>query len=244
MSFKLETKEDVIKFITKDNINEVNNVGDTLLMIASDYGRTEVVLELIKLGADINIQDIYKETALCIACKRGYIDIIDILLENKANVNISNNYSSTALHFACLNSQFDAVLKLLHTNLVNINQKDIYGGTALFNACSYAGSIEIVDQLLCYGFDPHIINNNGNTSLIFSCYKNKFKITERMIEMCVSINHQNNIRKTALHIACYHNSIDCIKILLQNSADITIIDENGKLAIDYLRDKTVFANYK
>ena len=56
-----------------------NEDGWTALMHASLFGYIEIVKELIKAGANLNIQDVDGETALDRAKEKGFDDIVEFL---------------------------------------------------------------------------------------------------------------------------------------------------------------------
>jgi ankyrin repeat protein len=58
-----------------------NSYGRTPLMIASMYGREEVVESLLKLGANPNLKDNYERTALSFAEENNYTSIEKLLNE-------------------------------------------------------------------------------------------------------------------------------------------------------------------
>eukprot|EP01084_Bolivina_argentea_P070466 128097_1 len=64
------------------NIDECNDQGQTLLMLATRHGLYELVSICLNLGADIDKEDNNKNTALKIAKQQGYHDIEQLLLMN------------------------------------------------------------------------------------------------------------------------------------------------------------------
>jgi ankyrin repeat protein len=56
------------------------------------------IVELLKCGANINVQDNYGITALCLACLHNSKDAIKLLIENGADINLQDNYGSTPLY--------------------------------------------------------------------------------------------------------------------------------------------------
>src|SRR5690606_2102738 len=79
------------------NIDIQNSDGDTALMMASQYGNTEIVKLLIENNANIHIKDNNGETALIWALRCGYIKTVKLLIENNANINIHNSDGDTDL---------------------------------------------------------------------------------------------------------------------------------------------------
>ena len=71
--------------------------GSTPLITASVFGQTSVVIELLKAGAEINVQNNDGSTALHSAAFFGHKAIVEILLQNGADKTIKNSSGSTAL---------------------------------------------------------------------------------------------------------------------------------------------------
>lgn len=61
------------------NLNAQTTDGRTALMLAARMGRKDMVNELLRLGADKNVQDEKGNTALFWANEKGHIDVADIL---------------------------------------------------------------------------------------------------------------------------------------------------------------------
>ena len=88
---KLISDPDSIKLIIKRkliDINEKDTFGQTILMLAADYGHYELAQFAINSGSDINIKDEQGRTALDWARKAGYYNIEQLLLFAEMNVNI------------------------------------------------------------------------------------------------------------------------------------------------------------
>ena len=92
--------EEVQALLGKKGIdpNIMGKWGDTLLMVASAKGRSQVVKLLIERGADPNIRGKYGFTPLMLAVKWGYDkETIDALIENGARVRTRNSLFGTVM---------------------------------------------------------------------------------------------------------------------------------------------------
>jgi ankyrin repeat protein len=67
-----------------------NKYGFTPLHVASTKGNGEVVRELLKKGANMNIANQYGFTPLYIANQEGHVNMLRDLLSRGANVNTAN----------------------------------------------------------------------------------------------------------------------------------------------------------
>ena len=94
------------------------NKGRTPLMIASYWGREDVVRILLGAGADVNIKGDDGWTALMIAVESGHKEIVEMLLDRGADVNQKNEHSTTALMIASY---------LRHKEVVEMLKKKLAG---------------------------------------------------------------------------------------------------------------------
>jgi hypothetical protein len=138
--FEQFTKYTLIDAINDNDINHVRklvyvvNVNDKIygmypIVVAGYRGYSNIILELIKAGANINIQDNNEaDTALIAACGNNHIDAAKILIKYNADINLQSNDGNSALHFAAINRNLKLVCLLIDSgadwNLLNINNKD------------------------------------------------------------------------------------------------------------------------
>lgn len=81
-------------FQGKIDLNEQEDDGETLVMVASSNNRIEIVKYLISLGVDLNIISVPKNhNALTFACSRGYTEMAQLLINNGA-INFKTNKAS------------------------------------------------------------------------------------------------------------------------------------------------------
>lgn len=97
----------------------------TPLHIASYYGRTDAVRELIKHGAKVNEKDINGSTPLHIAVIQGFIDIIKLLRNADADLMAKDNSGNTPMSY-CRNRA--DIRKVLVNPALDILMKLAKGG--------------------------------------------------------------------------------------------------------------------
>ena len=79
-------------FNKETDLNVMNKLGETALMIAACGGHAECVEELIAVGANVNIKGKDGRTALMLALEKGHKDCVDLLLKADADINISTSH--------------------------------------------------------------------------------------------------------------------------------------------------------
>jgi ankyrin repeat protein len=95
------------------NINAYSNQFKTPLHFAAQENHEAVVLELIKVKANLESKDELKCTALHLACKKGSQACIELLLKYNAEIYAQDNRKWTPLHYASYNGHPKAVNFLL-----------------------------------------------------------------------------------------------------------------------------------
>lgn len=94
------------------NISNADEGGWTLLMVAVEGNRTDIVKYLLELGVDVNERGDYDRTALMTAAMGNNTEITRILLEAGADLSLVDNNGESALKMAEENRKF-AVIDLL-----------------------------------------------------------------------------------------------------------------------------------
>jgi len=83
--------------VPKINVNALNSVGESPLMLAALKGHLEVVDKLVKKGADVNKPG---WTPLHYAASNGHVAVLKLLLDNYAYIDAESPNGSTPLMMA------------------------------------------------------------------------------------------------------------------------------------------------
>jgi ankyrin repeat protein len=173
--------------------------------------------------------------------------VLSLLKTNPDKINQPNKDGQTVLHFAADKGHIDIVKLLLEQMTpAGINQVDIHGWTALYDAAN--GHADIV-KLLLDRMSPAAINQvdkNGWTALHDASSSGTTKAVELLLQKMDqdSINKANNDGKTALHLSALHGYTDIVELLLQemDKDAVSLRDSLGKTAFEYTKPhKEIFA---
>ena len=119
------------------NINGKVHGGHRLLLHhLAFYGQVETIEVMLKLGADCNILDEYRNTALHIAVGRNHKNVAALLIDSGVNVNCRNVSGCTPLHLAVTLYKHD-IAELLVRKGADIHSIDDYDYTPLSIANSH-----------------------------------------------------------------------------------------------------------
>lgn len=138
----------------------------TALHLAADDGNAECVNLLLAKGADAKIKNHRGVTPLHLAARTSSLECVEALLRNgNANPNAEDFDKRTPLHAAIGKSNTSTqIIETLIMWGVNINQKDVFGFSALHLA-ALEGFNQCVETLIYYGADVTTKSRKGASAL-------------------------------------------------------------------------------
>lgn len=181
--------------------------GMTALMVASSRGFSEMVEELIKRRADVNLKRYTGETPLILAARYGDAKTVKDLLRAGANPNakvMSPHAGEITPLTSTINSDSEQrveVARILIGARAQINPRGSFLISPLMQA---VGDLEMVELLIANGAD---------------------------------VNQKNFRGATALMSAATDGSILVVRFLLEKGADVKARDKDGNTALTYAENR-------
>lgn len=178
-------------------------------------GNTELVQELLRSGADVNMKGMWGNTPLIAACQYGHHSVCNVLLEcSGINVNAKNEKDAVALLYACLEGMPEICSKLFalgaiipHNHAIIYNSRvDKSGMYTPLSSAITNGHVAVVRELL-----------SSDTNL---------NINEEIIDSLQKIGSDDLILTKPVMLACACNQPDVIKLLVDHGASIVCTDSS------------------
>jgi palmitoyltransferase len=194
---------------------------------ATQYGALDRVIELVKVGVDVNDRDAENVTLLHWAAINNRKEVVRYLLSKGANVQaIGGDLQSTPLHWATRQGHLSMVV-LLMNNGADASILDGEGYNALHLAAQF-GHTAIVAFLVSKGEEINAPDINGMTALMWSAYRiSTNDPTRLLINLGASLNLQDLKHKnSALHWAVYSRNSNAVTLLINAGADLYIKNAN------------------
>ncbi|KAG9336176.1 hypothetical protein JZ751_002523 [Albula glossodonta] len=220
-----------------DKFKEVDgrsDSGQTALMLAAEQGSLEIVQELIRRGANINLDDVDCWTALISAAKEGYVEVVKELLANNANLEHRDmvrgeggggEYSVYPIIWAAGRGHAEIVHLLLGYG-AKVNCSDKYGTTPLIWA-SRKGHYDCVMHLLDNGADVDQEGANSMTALIVAVRGGYAEVVKELLQRNPNVNMTDKDGNTALMIAAKEGHTEIVQDLLDAGTYVNIPDRSG-----------------
>jgi ankyrin repeat protein/outer membrane protein assembly factor BamB len=204
--------------------------GKTPLILAAQYGHTDVVNYLIAKGAEVGDKNTAGRTALSLAAEYGYSETVKALLENGAIVEQVDSLGRTPLMYATWYDHADVVTVLL-AGRANINMQDNKGLTALMHG-SMEGAINACAELLVKGADIHKLDKKGRNALIHTAWEGKDAMVDVLIAKGAKLDIQDEDGYTALMKAAENDFASTCTLLVKNKANTKLKNKEAKTAYD------------
>ena len=175
----------------------------TPLHEAACMGHTQLCRLLLGYGAGIDLQDGGGDTPLHWSVCNGHASCAKFLLDQGANMEVLNIDGGTPLHAALINNESSCIKVLLEAG-AEVNAKMEIGG-----------------------------ERSGDSCLHVAASEGLFKCINQLVIAGARINEKNALGQTPLHAAIIKRHLKAAVILIQNNADLSVVDKHGCVPLHY-----------
>ncbi|XP_058836220.1 kinase D-interacting substrate of 220 kDa isoform X4 [Topomyia yanbarensis] len=211
-------------------VDDRDENGTTVLMIASGRGAANFAKELLARGADIQAQDLDSWSALQFAAKAGHVDIVEILLDNGADIEHRDMGGWTALMWGSYKGH-TAIVSLLLQRGADVQVHGNYHLNPLLWA-SGRGHTEIVKLLInSGGAKPNVGDKYGTTPLVWACRKGNAEIVDVLLKAGANVDTAGMYSWTPLLVAVTGGYQECVSLLLERKPNVNALDKDGMTAL-------------
>ncbi|MEL4896292.1 ankyrin repeat domain-containing protein [Crocosphaera sp. Alani8] len=210
-----QLESDISIELLKDiNVNEKDEIGETVLLWAVKEGREDIIKWLVNKGADINVTNKNGDTLLMLATNNYLASSVQLFIDKGVDINARNKYGDTAL-------------------IKSIDYKK--------ETVSEAELMNVVKLLIKNGADINIIPKSKSkfayTALMEATNENYFKLVKFLLNNGANVNLKNEAGMTALMIAAEEGYVNILQLLLEKGADVNIKNESGETALNLAEER-------
>jgi ankyrin repeat protein len=194
------------------------------------HGDFEQVRADIKAGWDVSQKTSHGRYPIRQAVAVSDLKVIKLLLDSGASLTSVRESEGEPLHIAS-GYNFDGadVLKFLLENDANLEFKDQFGKTPLFEAVD-RNSLKVIKLLVEAGADYTVLSNDGSNLLHIAANRSieMKEVCEYLISLGIELDLKNKYGSTPLNEAClYDRQLDGIRCLVEAGADVNNIGNTG-----------------
>ncbi len=217
-------------------VDKQNFQGKNALLIAAEEGNIGVMRTLLKARPNLDIRDRSDNSALFLAIKSNNPDCVHCLIEAGANIGLTIAIAAAKGDTITISTLIDYINESDHLDLNNILNFKTNGFSALHLAAMY-GHAEVCQLLLKISNKKIIFNENGVTPLILAVSNNKPQVIREFINyfrhedgeekeektsssLLIKFLNKGQV-KTPLDIAVQEQYLDCVKLLVENGAEVS-----------------------
>jgi ankyrin repeat protein len=212
----------------------------TPIHVAAKFGHLEIVKLLVELGSTVYSHPSSTYPAVIVAAWKDQQAVVDYFLNEIPEKAEGQRGVGVAINLAGREGWFPQVQMHVEIDPLAVHQRGWIGDSPL-HWPAHNGFIEIVDFLLAHGADPnaHEIGWVGGTPLHWASERNP-EIIRKLVAAGANVNAQvqkagsHHLGGTPLHWCARQRDDcgDCISTLLELGADRTILDAEGKTALE------------
>lgn len=228
-------------------VNQKDDEGRTALFYAAEEGQAGVVRFLLDKGADLSLLDKNGYSALDYAAEENAGEVVKTLLGTKEGASLVRGNASILVNASEEGAL--AVVRQLKEAGANVNAADENGHTPLM-AAAEEGQEQVVEYLLSVGAEVNAKTKEGWTALLLAAQENQPDVIRLLLAKkadlearCTyrSMSSYGNRNKptilsfyegsTPLMVAVEENSVESVKVLLENRANVNVTISKTKLEI-------------
>eukprot|EP00055_Hartaetosiga_balthica_P004326 m.11149 g.11149 ORF g.11149 m.11149 type:complete len:261 (+) comp3788_c0_seq1:60-842(+) len=162
---------DMVEAITArqpDIIDTVDVNGFSPLMIASARGNKDLVIHLLRHGANKDFQSFSHKTPLLIACENGQVEIAMKLIEAGADIHAFDKGGVPVIHRA-VDSMEPLLIEYLVKAGVDVDERDQgQGWTPLMRCAGTFGDVRMARMLVHHGADVNAQDKSELTPIMLA----------------------------------------------------------------------------
>ncbi|XP_068609521.1 kinase D-interacting substrate of 220 kDa B [Brachionichthys hirsutus] len=204
--------------------------GQTPLMLAAEQGSLEITQELIRRGANVNLDDVDCWSALISGAKEGHEEVVKELLESSAYIEHRDMGGWTALMWAAYKGHED-VTQLLLEHGANPNTTGQQYSVYPIIWAAGRGHDNIVKLLLRNGAKVNCSDKYGTTPLIWASRKGHFDCVLHLLEEGADVDQEGANSMTALIVGVRGGYAEVVKELLKRNPNVNMTDKDGNTAL-------------
>ncbi|XP_064609703.1 ankyrin repeat and KH domain-containing protein 1-like [Liolophura sinensis] len=214
--------EEIVTILINHNVNveSVDRVGKTALILACEKGHLTVIKSLIKHGAAFVRCGSY--VPLFTAASKGHVGVIEEILQAGVPLNLTDSKQWNMLHYAAMNGQAGTVQYLMSKQCPVLKSSN--GVTPAFLAAMYGhlAVLQVFSEVHRSGNLVRASNSDSESPLHMACKNGHLEVVQFLLQIGCDMNQGNWTGHTPLCYAVRHGHYDIVELLVNSGCDTNI----------------------
>ncbi|XP_067311391.1 fibronectin type 3 and ankyrin repeat domains protein 1-like [Pseudorasbora parva] len=164
------------------DVDVLDKMGFTPLMVAAQKGFTSLADILVKHGADINKRDNTGKNSLMQACYAGHLDTVKYLHNCGSTWQCRDMAGCTPLHWAVDGGHLSVITYMIQDGCeVDVTDK-VSLWTPLMRVSAISGNAAVASTLLQAGADVNVRDKDGKTPLMVAVLNNHVELVKLLLD--------------------------------------------------------------
>lgn len=201
------------------------------MFLAVKKNNVKIVNLLMKHGYKLSMKTNDQCSLTYLAANNNATDVLKFLIQNGVEINSRTSLGDTPLHGAACEAHVDSI-KILLEATATLNMKNAQYELPIHIA-SMKDNFEL-NYLLSSKQNINCYDNEGYTPMMYAV---KYNVNSNIIKMFIKKGADVNLKaktketESALHLACKNDNVNAVKVLLENSIDVSIPNSQNLTAL-------------
>ena len=217
----------LVKFLVGRGVYKSVNkeAGAQMLRIAAKENELDLVMSLVKQGADINAKR--GDTLLHYAAIGNALEVAKWLVQQGADINAKTEVGFPPLDWAMVGNALQVAKWLVQQGAdIYIYTKGVDAWTMLHSA-AWGNAPDAAKWLVEQGADINAKDKDGHTPLHAAAWGNALDAAKWLVEQGADINVKDKGGRTPLHSAVGSDRAEVAELLVRRGADINAKNKDG-----------------
>ncbi|MEM9686693.1 MAG: ankyrin repeat domain-containing protein, partial [Bacteroidota bacterium] len=198
-----------------------------LLLSGSNVKDTSILQYFLEKGGDVSSKDLEGNNLFNYAARGGNIDLMKMWIDKGVSYNTLNEKGENALLFAAQG----VIRRTMRLEVFNYLSQELglevdmvnWEGESPLHLAARRATPELLSFFITEGVSANQIDENGNTALT-NAVGGDIENVKKIHTYTKDINHQNKEGHTALTMAIKRRSKEAFDYLIENGANLDIVD--------------------
>lgn len=222
----------MVKYLLLQQADVKKNYKNIVSQAIAENANLQIIEELLKAGADVNVGGQDRQTPLVAAVRSNNERLVDLLLKYHADANITFADGKNLLFWAVSSHDNAKIIDRLLASGLDVNQKDNNGNVMLLTALAMQ-DIDLVEKLLRNGADVNLSDASGESAATYVINNNvDDKIVQQIYSKDIDVyNKVGKAQQPLWKILAAKEKWELLKAVFAKMGGVDKADVNGDIPL-------------